>query len=239
MNSNTRYILSKYRKDSKSLDFCANTLSGQLDLINFPNLTKLDCSNNDITNIVNIPYLKILICAKNKLDNLDYLPNTLEYLDCSENKNINNLDNLPSSLIFLNCNHCYIKNLNNLPFSLKTLRCENNILSVLPPQLNILHCNFQLDNFEIPDSLYMIYYTKNKHQYVNKMNDNQVEIQSKFDELNNNYICNKFKKHKKKNYLNESNNNEIEHYNIYYKKYFKDIIDNNNEIGHTIVYEKI
>ncbi len=177
----TKYVMSTFKKDTTSIDIrpqilkrlshyeyfrrlkkkCNDDLviTGVLDLINFPNLKEINCSGNEITAIINIPHIKSLTCSSNKILQLDYLPDTLEYLDCSNN-NIVNLDNLPVNLKHLNCTNCNIVNLNSFPNNLKILKCQNtlnNNIYYLPSKLEMLKCNdiYQLKN--IPDSLSEIY----------------------------------------------------------------------------------
>ena len=82
MNINTINLLNNYPFDIIKLDLSSKQINGILNLDKFCNLTELNCSYNQITN-------------------LDNLPNSLTELNCWGNK-ITNLDNLPKSLIMLN-----------------------------------------------------------------------------------------------------------------------------------------
>ena len=72
MNNITLKILSNYDKNTKILDISNKEIVGILCLKNFKNLEELNCSFNKITEIY-------------------YLPTSLKYLDCSNNKIVNNL----------------------------------------------------------------------------------------------------------------------------------------------------
>jgi hypothetical protein len=200
----TKYVLTTFKKDIISIDlkpdnlrklshynyFCRIkktndlVLVGVLDLINFPNLKEIDCSNNKITKIINIPYIKSLICSANYIFELDYLPDTLEYLDCSSNILLVNLENLPSSIKYLNCSNCNIKNLNCLPYDLKILKCQFNLncyIYYLPNKLQTLKCDSILELKQIPDSLNDIYIVDTKSNYEKtqkQLNENFKKIKN-------------------------------------------------------------
>ncbi len=178
----TTYVMLTFKKDSISIDirpqflrklphykyFCKLkknrfddlVVTGVLDLIDLPNLKEINCTGNKITRIINIPHIETLICSSNNISELDYLPDTLKYLDCSHNNLITNLDNLPSSLKYLNCSDCSITNLNSFPNYLNTLKCKstkNNYIYYLPNKLEMLNSDNISNLIEIPDSLNEIY----------------------------------------------------------------------------------
>ena len=99
----------------------------------FPNLTTLNCSFNEITELPQLPpKLTTLNCAGNNIAELPNLPTTLTTLDCAGNdlssfdfSRLSNLKNLEE----LDCSYNKMKELINLPTTLTTLRCAGNDLS--------------------------------------------------------------------------------------------------------------
>lgn len=90
-------------------------------------LNVLVCSYNRIANLNNLPpNLTTLICSHNLITELNNLPLKLKYLDCSYNNKMKNLDYLPDSLTFLNCQNCHdLKlDLGNMPFGLEILQTD-------------------------------------------------------------------------------------------------------------------
>ena len=74
--------------------------------INNESITNLDLTYRDLTELPDLsiyPNLKKLNCSNNKLISLDNLPNTIVELDCAFNK-ITSLDHIPPSLSKLSCN---------------------------------------------------------------------------------------------------------------------------------------
>lgn len=121
-----------------------------------------------ISNLTGIKFfksLKKLNCSFNTLSNLPTLPNTLTFLDCSQNgfatppltpnsvdsliifgcTSLSNLNNLQNSLKYLDCSYCTsITNLGTLPSSIEYLDCSNNSIntvSTLPSNLKHLRIN--------------------------------------------------------------------------------------------------
>ncbi|CAI2188699.1 6245_t:CDS:2 [Funneliformis geosporum] len=111
----------------EKIDCSDNRLTG-LKLEKLTNLIELDCGNNQLTNLVikDCPNLKIIHCSKNKLDKLDLkvFPN-LKELYCSENQ----------------LTELQLGELNKLA----SLECQNNQLSELEtsgcPNLEKIYCN--------------------------------------------------------------------------------------------------
>lgn len=111
-----------------------------LDLILFPNLTKLYIQSK-CDDIINIPStLKVLICSGCGLKHLDNLNEGLEELRCEFN-NLKRLDNLPSTLRLLVCSSNRLKTLSKLPENLDTLICHNNVLT------NLINLNLRMKKF--------------------------------------------------------------------------------------------
>ena len=111
------------------------------------------------------PKLKRLECRYNFIDRVDNLPDSLEYLDLTDNFNIlslpalpgllkemyvsrmslNGLPALPDSLKILNCSGNFIRQLPSLPGSLTDLNCSANYLQhlpALPLSLKNLDCSY-------------------------------------------------------------------------------------------------
>lgn len=113
-------------------------------------ITKITISTVERGVIYNNPVLRTntllsLTCTKCGITFIDlYLPETLEYLDCSSNK-ITYLDNLPCSLKTLICSNNTICTLDSLPNCLEYLDCSYNklkSLSGLSPALETLNCEY-------------------------------------------------------------------------------------------------
>ncbi len=91
-------ILSTFSDDVLEIDISKKDIVGALDFDRFTNLIKLNCKDNQITELNNLPdSLQILICFKNNITKLDNLPKNLIKLDCGDNQ-ISSLDNLPKTL---------------------------------------------------------------------------------------------------------------------------------------------
>lgn len=81
------------------------------------------------------------MCSGYEIIQLDFLPCSLEYLDCSRNNGIINLNDLPNSLIYFICMDDHLTNCNNLPKKLLYISLYKNKLKDiqnLPPNLNKL-----------------------------------------------------------------------------------------------------
>lgn len=108
--------------------------------------TRLDVSNNSITELVNLPSdLKWLDCSKNRLRKTPVMPQCpLEYLNISFNRRIR-IQLLPDSINTMICVCCELTSLPaELPRSLEYLDVSNNMLAVienLPENLLEFHCS--------------------------------------------------------------------------------------------------
>ncbi len=86
MEKTTTQLLSLFDKSVTELDLSNSNISGCLDLNEFKNLEKLNCSHNAITSIKNLPYfIKYLDCSYNKIDSLVDINRFLNYLNCKKN----------------------------------------------------------------------------------------------------------------------------------------------------------
>lgn len=128
--------------------YCTNNRLSNLDsLNNLYNLEELDCSYNRIETLenLNLPNLQVLKCAFNKISSLQNLnfPN-LKYFHCSDNQiNIIKDCDFPNLEEF----HCFynkIERLENLNFHrLKKIYCFFNLITEINlnlPELKILDC---------------------------------------------------------------------------------------------------
>ena len=97
-------------------------------ILNYNNLTHLNCSDNNLIELPELPSeLVKLSCCYNKLTYLPMLPQKLKALDCSCN-NLIDLPELPQNLEIL---YCYINKLTklpDLPNNLITLYCNDNYI---------------------------------------------------------------------------------------------------------------
>jgi Leucine-rich repeat (LRR) protein len=96
-----------------------------------------------------------------QLKDLPELPNSLQYLDCCDNR-LTSLPELPESLKYLNCSDNILTTLPELP-KLDVLYCNNNLLGTLP---------------DVPESLKSLYCFDNK--YIDK-NFKDLEEESDID----------------------------------------------------------
>jgi Leucine-rich repeat (LRR) protein len=109
----------KRRKEVEELDIGDKGLEGNLDLSDFVNLEKLDCNNNQLTdlNLTECIKLEELICYFNKFTELK-LTNlaNLKKFDLSYNE----------GLLKLDCSNCQLTTLGLYNNSLIELNCSNN-----------------------------------------------------------------------------------------------------------------
>jgi len=124
-------------------------LKRSLDLSDFPYLTYLDCSYNQLTslNLANCPNLIELHCEYNQLTQLNLTNNTqLTKLDCSQNQLTELILSVDNQLTSLNCRGNQLTHL-NLPYQIQLiyLNCSQNKLTTLNlancPQLTELNCS--------------------------------------------------------------------------------------------------
>ena len=102
------------------------------DLSRFYKLTRLNCCNNQLTQLPSLPSTLIyLSCCYNELTQLPSLPSTLQYLDCNVNQ-LAQLPTLPSTLTVLRCIDNQLTQLPSLPYTLTMLHCGYNQLKQLP-----------------------------------------------------------------------------------------------------------
>jgi len=102
-------------------------------------LTIFSSGINDLTGILAFKNLQSLECFDNNLSTLPNLPDSLIFLDCSNN-NISSIQgSLPSSLGSFICFNNLLTSLPNLPNSLTELNCSSNPISCLPILPNSLY----------------------------------------------------------------------------------------------------
>ena len=126
------------------IDCSNNNITLLPDNMNFPNLQNFNCSNNNITSLpdnMNFPNLKKFICSINFLTSL---PNNMNFpnLQCFYCSN-NNITLLPDNMNFPNlqtlyCSRNILDSLpNNMNFpNLQKMYCSNNRLRFLPNNMN-------------------------------------------------------------------------------------------------------
>ena len=131
-------------EDIESIDVSGKFLTYLPSLKRFHKLKKLDCSDNQLTNLPELNHsLEWLVCFNNKLTSLPKLNDNLERLNCDENK-LTSLPQLNKNLRFLYCYGNQLTSLPQLNNSLKILHCSNNQLTRLPKlnySLQYLDCN--------------------------------------------------------------------------------------------------
>jgi uncharacterized repeat protein (TIGR01451 family) len=108
--------------------------------------TTVDCAGLYIADLTGIEYftsLKTLYCLNNTLTSLPTLPNSIEYLDCSNNQLFPSILSLPSSLRDFNCSNNGLQSIaiSSAPV-LRTLNCTNN---------NIMNLDNMSDSIESID----------------------------------------------------------------------------------------
>ena len=136
--------------DIESINISYMSIANLPPLKRFHKLKKLDCSNNQLTNLSELTNeLQYLICSNNQLTSLPELNNELIYLNCSYNQ-LTNLPELNNKLIYLNCSNNQLTSIPELNNELKYLHCSNNQLTnllELNNELIYLNCsNNQLTN---------------------------------------------------------------------------------------------
>ena len=129
----------------------------------FENLTHLNCSYNQITQLPNLPsnlnYLNTSHCVN--LNLISSFPNSLEFIDSSYNQ-INNLPDLPTNLKQIYCAFNTLNKLPNLPYNLTHIDCSfNNLTSLpyLPENLAHINCSYNELTFlpDLPAELGLVY----------------------------------------------------------------------------------
>lgn len=119
-----------------SLDCSQNQLT-EIDCSRFSKLTDFNCSNNSLTalDLTNLTELEFLYCSNNNLSNLDVSNNPkLKTLDCNDN-NLPTLDiSTLRELTYLDCSGCFSEPSRSL-YSNGTIDLSNH------PNLEYLYCN--------------------------------------------------------------------------------------------------
>lgn len=134
-------------------------IKGKIIFTNFEELKKINCSNNNITDVDDLPNtIEELDCSYNDIEKLDNLPENLIKLYCHNNEIIE-LNNLPSKIKYLGCSDNKIKSLENLPITLEILNCMFNELTnldYLPNSIEILYCDNNVVGDNLPSSITVI-----------------------------------------------------------------------------------
>ena len=121
-----------------------------LDINACSNITSIDCSSSNISSIVGIQYFENLThlnCSYNQLTQLPELPTNLTFLNTSHCINLVTIESLPHSLEFIDCSYNQINSLPDLPSNLKQLYCAVNTLNTLPNlPYNLTHIDCSFNN---------------------------------------------------------------------------------------------
>ncbi|MDO5105819.1 hypothetical protein [Capnocytophaga sp.] len=98
-------LLDCSKNNLKSLNVSGSSISvlrcsdNQLTSLKLGHVEKLNCNNNQLTDLGNLGSVKSLLCRNNQLTSLDFKGSSIEYLDCTENKiNAEAMTNLINSL---------------------------------------------------------------------------------------------------------------------------------------------
>ena len=120
------------------------------DINSCDNITSIDCSSSEIISIDGIQYfenLTYLNCSYNQITQLPDLPPNLNYLNASHCVNLSIIESFPNSLEFIDCSYNQINNLPDLPSNLKQLYCAFNTLNTLPNlPYNLTHIDCSFNN---------------------------------------------------------------------------------------------
>ena len=121
-----------------------------IDINSCDNITSIDCSSSEIISLDGIQYFENLThlnCSYNQITQLPDLPSNLTYLNTSHCINLNLIESFPHSLEFIDCSYNQINNLPDLPSNLKQLYCAFNSLNTLPNlPYNLTHIDCSFNN---------------------------------------------------------------------------------------------
>src|SRR3989344_5748060 len=104
-----------------------------LEGIVFPkNITELDCSYNQLTNLEYCPCnLQKLYCYNNQLTSLGHCLCNLQQLYCYNNQ-LTSLEHCSYNLQILDCRNNQLTSLEHCPWNLQELYCRNNPIQPIP-----------------------------------------------------------------------------------------------------------
>jgi len=159
-------------------------------LYNYHDIVRIDCWNNPAFILPSaLPNsLKYLDCSDNNLIALPTLPPNLNTLKCPNNK-LTLLPDLPNSLEYLYCHHNELTLLPTLPNNLQDLACYDNQLILLPNiPYSLIHlvCSFNRLTFLpiLPDNLtYKKYYDNPVDTYIKEKCGGNLEIYHRVNEI--------------------------------------------------------
>jgi Leucine-rich repeat (LRR) protein len=121
--------LGKLPTTLQELSCRGNRLSSLPDPAECPNLIRIDCTNNEITEILRYPKLKNLVCSSNKISTIPNL-GMLEILIC--NNNIINYIDKCDNLRYLDCSMNKLVKLNDYKILVDLICSGNNIGELIP-----------------------------------------------------------------------------------------------------------
>ncbi len=136
MELETIKLLESYDSNVQELDISNCNIVGVLDLINFTNLKKVDCSNNQITHIIGLDiitekYIEYFDCSNNNLKELNIKPSILREFKYENNPletlvfPTNTKIHYPPTLKNLKLAWIYNKPIDDLPNTVITLEFSN------------------------------------------------------------------------------------------------------------------
>lgn len=140
-------VLAKKNHTSTKLNLSNLNINGVLDFSGIKNVSCIDCSNNQITELINLPIGLIeLNCSHNQITKYTNLPIGLKKFNVSHNKltgklNLNNYTNL----VELNCSNNLLRKLKVNSKHMIELNCSYNQISKLIINnncLEILDCSY-------------------------------------------------------------------------------------------------
>jgi Leucine-rich repeat (LRR) protein len=196
MEFNIEDYLNSLPLDTTEINVSSKGLTYLPDLSRFKQLTKLDCSENELSELPPLnDNLTILDCSSNQLTELPHLNDNLTILHCSENQ-LTELPHLNDKLERLYCSSNQLTELPHLNDKLERLYCFQNKLTELPPLNNKLERLYCFHN-----QLTWLPPLNNKLQILDCSDNNIKNINNIIEILRNfryTYYCLKFKKHFKR-----------------------------------------
>ena len=196
MEFNIEDYLNSLPLDTTEINVSSKGLTYLPDLSRFKQLTKLVCSENQLSELPPLNNTIIqLDCSGNRLSELPPLNNNLKFLYCASNQ-LTELPHLNKTLEILDCSSNQLTELPPLNDKLEGLYCFQNRLTELPPLNNNLTVLYCFDNQltwlpPLNNKLHSLDCSDNNIKNIN----NIIEILRNFRYT---YYCLKFKKHFKR-----------------------------------------
>jgi len=156
-----------------------------------PNLKRLNCMYNEIKDIIFTDELEFININHNYLSNISSLPSTLKVLLCSNNLLTFLPSTLPPYLHIINCAYNNLLSLPDIHSNLKEIYFQNNIITKVIIQNNILYYNAQnnpLCKFEDKTPEDDFYYIENHMTCIDYENMEELGIEEYLSYSENNII---------------------------------------------------